>query len=372
MRINLLLKNLDSARNYKVYSRTNTNFEKVFGNFTLKSFIKSLKNPRKIKKKNFLEEMAEKYPNDQDPYYPGTEMISKRKEKLKELLDKLNDEYIQNYSSIEKPKKPNFSLNSRKPIKIDLTPNPCTYTPKYDLVFKSVPFTKIFDTPKNISYFNKTEGIKNITNEKNGTNSSRYKNYHKRKKLKLASLKLFNKKIKFLTRNDILKTERNKKFLKIENKEKNFKSAYKKENKENNEEKNKSNEIIKIIENNKINKTPSIKKKKINYNCILKTNTSSESSYNDKKGNNIDFKKMSDRNFNIILNKSALKYPSFYSYEPKFDYITQSTKAFHFGLKNNKTNLQKKKLLLKKIWCSYSNLSKDYYLINNSKLKENI
>ena len=55
MKSNSLLKNLESYNDYKVYSKTNTGFEKVMGNFTLKSFIKSLKNPKKIKKPSFLQ-----------------------------------------------------------------------------------------------------------------------------------------------------------------------------------------------------------------------------------------------------------------------------------------------------------------------------
>ena len=81
---------------------------------------------------------------------------------------------------------------------------------------------------------------------------------------------------------------------------------------------------------------------------------------------------MSKRNFEIIINNSTLNNPSFYKYEPKFDYITQSSKAFNFGFINKRTNFEKKKFLLKKMWCSYADISKDYYLINNSKLNENL
>ena len=382
MKINLILKNLDSVRNYKVYSKANTEFEKILGNFTLKSFIKSFKNPKKVKIKTFLEEMAEKYPNEDDPYYPRTDIINNKKLKLKEFLAKINDDYIQKTYSIEKPKKQDFSSDSRKFIKIDSSPNPCTYNPKYDLIFKRIPVTTIFNTPKksinNISFANKTVRLENIKNDKNGINSHMFKNFQKRKIIKFGSFKVFNKNSKLLSRNnDILDKEKNiKKYIKLRNENNNIKQINSNENRET-----KINEIIKIIDNNKINKTSknnrnkkssffiknNSNKKKRKLNLFFKTSDESSSGI---KGNNIDFNKMSNRNFNIILNNSALKYPSFYSYEPKFDYVTQSTKTFNFGLKENKTNFQKKKFLLKKIWCSYSNLSKDYYLINNSKLKE--
>lgn len=79
---------------------------------------------------------------------------------------------------------------------------------------------------------------------------------------------------------------------------------------------------------------------------------------------------MSKRNFDILLNNSVLKNPSFYRYKPNFDYIKQSPKIINFGTNDNRTNFQKKRYLLKKMWCSYANLTKDYILINNSKLNE--
>ncbi len=106
---------------------------------------------------------------------------------------------------------------------------------------------------------------------------------------------------------------------------------------------------------------------------FFKTNINNEINedrYNKQKKNIIDFNKMTKRNFDIILNKSTLKNPSFYRYSPKFGYTTQSTKGFNFGHKENKTIYEKKKTLLKKMWCSYGDLSKEYYLINNSKLNK--
>ena len=117
--------------------------------------------------------------------------------------------------------------------------------------------------------------------------------------------------------------------------------------------------------------TTSRNKKSKNLNSLFKANIGNNSE--EKKNKNIkifDFSKMSKRNFGIILNNSILKNPSVYHYDPKFDYVTQSSNTFNFGFNDNRTNYQKKKVLLKKILCSYTNLSKDYYIINNSKLNE--
>ena len=62
------------------------------------------------------------------------------------------------------------------------------------------------------------------------------------------------------------------------------------------------------------------KRKKLN--SIPKLN-SLERKYNNDKKRNLDFSKMSKRNFEIIINNSTLNNPSFYKYEPKFNYITQ-------------------------------------------------
>ena len=52
MKLNDIINNLDTLRDYKIYSKTNSAYEKILGNFTLKSLIEALKHPRK--KKNYL------------------------------------------------------------------------------------------------------------------------------------------------------------------------------------------------------------------------------------------------------------------------------------------------------------------------------
>ena len=405
MKKNLLLKNLESVTNYSVYSKTNNEYEKVLGNFTLKSFLKSLKNPKKIKKLTFLEKMAEKYPDEENPSYQYS-ALKKKRIKLKEIFNNLNNENIQNTNTIKIQKNSDLILYNKKPILIDITPNPCTYNPKYDLIFKRIPVATIYNTPKKINNYNinnssenKENKLKKISKDKK-YNLMSYKN-NKIKRLKLDDIKTFNKKIDFISnkneflnkKNDNIQKEIIKNKILLENKMTTDKYIIRKkiyahshENKINND----INNIIKInktpnsnrnylydfIKNNKISKTQNINfnKNNIKKNSIFKTsisNKSNENNFNNETNKIYDFNKMSKRNFEIILNNSILKNHSFYHYEPKFDYITQSSKAFNFGFQDNKTNFQKKKYLLKKMWCSYANLSKEYNLINNSKLKNN-
>ena len=69
MKNNLFLQKLELVNNNKIYSQTNSEYDKIFGKFTLKSFLRSLNKQRIIKKPTFLEEMAEKYPSEEDPSY---------------------------------------------------------------------------------------------------------------------------------------------------------------------------------------------------------------------------------------------------------------------------------------------------------------
>ena len=212
---NLLLDNLDSISNINVYSRKNREYEKILGNYTLKSFIKSIKNPIKIKRRNFLDEMAEKYPYDEDPSFKISQSLNKKIVRSKELFNNIINDYIQTDNN-NNSKNPIKAYHFRKPIKIDLTPNPCTYNPKYDCIFKRIPVVTIYKTPKKIDDNNNNTNnfsikrkikLKKITNDKKH-NIILYRNNKEKKKL--DSLQSFNKKfISFTKNNDYLKEEIN-------------------------------------------------------------------------------------------------------------------------------------------------------------------
>ena len=390
---NLLLDNLDSISNINVYSRKNREYEKILGNYTLKSFIKSIKNPIKIKKKNFLDEMAIKYPYDEDPSFKISQSLNKKIVRSKELFNNIINDYIETDNNKNDSKNPIRAYQFRKPIKIDLTPNPCTYNPKYDCIFKRIPVVTIYKTPKKIDDNNNNTNnfsikrkikLKKITNDKKH-NIILYRNNKEKKKL--DSLQSFNKKfISFTKNNDYLKEEINdnnqkEKIISFRNKDSIIKNNNEKSNNNNSNNNNINNNFFNLIHKNRIpynNNINNFNKRKRKHNSvyknILKTcvlnKFNDEKNYTEKK-NVIDFNKMLSRNYDIILNTSSLKNPSFYYYKPNFEYITQSLKGFNFGEKPKKTNSEKKKFLLKKMWCSYGDLSKDYYLVNNSKLNNN-
>ena len=416
MQINAIINNLDTVSDFKIYSRHNHAYEKLLGNFTLRTFVKSLKNPVRIRKPKFLEEMAKKYPYEVEPSNEANQSLHKTRNKAKEIINNLK---IDDNQSIDNKKKKNLTINIRK-NDIDLTPNPCTYNPKYDFIFRRIPVTTIYKDERrketkiddNNCLTKRKIRLKKIPNKNEENNIITYnKNVNLNKK---KHLRFINKKnnstsktsetLKLNDKENIIKIQINSKD-KSESENENEKNITKKNKNDSHEEKIGQNKINNLRKVNNLNKL--FKKNKTTYNSktnisifskdsiYLNTqknlfgikkkeksnltkdhinryisNKSSERRYNSELKGVVDFSKMSDRNFGIILNHETLRNPSFYKYEPKFDYITETTKGFNFGFNQNRNNYEKKKYLLRKMMCSYRDFSKDYYIIDNSKLNE--
>ena len=416
MQINVIINNLDTVSDFKIYSRHNHAYEKLLGNFTLRTFVKSLKNPVRIRKPKFLEEMAKKYPYEVEPSNEANQSLHKTRNKAKEIINNLK---IDDNQSIDNKKKKNLTINIRK-NDIDLTPNPCTYNPKYDFIFRRIPVTTIYKDERrketkidDSNCLTKRKiRLKKIPNKKEENNIITYnKNVNLNKK---KHLRFINKKsnstsktsetLKLNDKENIIKIQINSKD-KSERENENEKNITKKNKNDSHEEKIDKSKINNLRKVNNLNKL--FKKNKTTYNSktnisifskdsiYLNTqknlfgikkkeksnltkdhinryisNKSGERRYNSELKGVVDFSKMSDRNFGIILNHETLRNPSFYKYEPKFDYITETTKGFNFGFNQNRNNYEKKKYLLRKMMCSYRDFSKDYYIIDNSKLNE--
>ena len=192
---NILLNNLDSISNFKVYSKINSEYTKILGNHALKSFIKSLNNPTKVERKTFLKQIAEKYPYKEEQSSINYEQsLLKEKIETKEFLNKLiNDSSTQTENSAKKTQ--NFIISLfRKPPKKDLTPTPCSYNPKYDYIFRRVQVCKI--TPEKITHNNnsnsdsnsnfviKRNKLKKIVRNKTNKYNNLLVNKHKQEKKK--------------------------------------------------------------------------------------------------------------------------------------------------------------------------------------------
>jgi hypothetical protein len=414
MQINVIINNLDTVSDFKIYSRHNHAYEKLLGNFTLRTFVKSLKNPVRIRKPKFLEEMAKKYPYEVEPSNEANQSLHKTRNKAKEIINNLK---IDDNQSIDNKKKKNLTINIRK-NDIDLTPNPCTYNPKYDFIFRRIPVTTIYKDERrketkiddNNCLTKRKIRLKKIpkNEENNIITYNKNVNLNKKKRLRFINKKS-NSTSKTSKTSETLKLNDKENIIKIKinnndkSENENEKELTRKNKNDSLEEKigqNKSNNIKKVNNLNKLfkkNKTTYNSKTNISIfskdsiylntqkdsfgfkkkeNSILTnshinkyiSNKSGERRYNSELKGVVDFSKMSDRNFGIILNNETLKNPSFYKYEPKFDYITETAKGFNFGFNENRTNYEKKKYLLRKMMCSYRDFSQDYYIIDNSKL----
>lgn len=416
MQINVIINNLDTVSDFKIYSRHNHTYEKLLGNFALRTFVKSLKNPVRIRKPKFLEEMAKKYPYEVEPSNEVNQSLNKKRNKTKEIINllKIND----NQSIPNNKKKKNYTLNIRKHADIDLAPNPCTYNPKYDIIFRRIPVTTIYKEERkkekkfddNNCLIKRKIRLKKISNKNEENNIITYNkndDLNKKKRLRFINKKSnstskTSETLKLNDKENIIKIKINSKDKSESENEKDITKKKENNSQEEKIEQNKSNNnnIKKVYNPNKLfKKNRTTYNSKINVSIFSKdsiylntqkdsfglkkkeksiltnnhinrniSNKSGERRYNSELKGVVDFSKMSDRNFGIILNNETLKNPSFYKYEPKFDYITETSKGFNFGFNENKTNYEKKKYLLRKMMCSYRDFSQDYYIIDNSKL----
>ena len=81
---------------------------------------------------------------------------------------------------------------------------------------------------------------------------------------------------------------------------------------------------------------------------------------------------MIDRTKSVLINEGSLKVPSSSYYNPKYDYIDKKARQTLFTHKNIiEENKKSNKFLIHKLWTSY-NVSKQYKLIDNDKLKKDI
>ena len=168
------LNSLDSMTKFKTYSKYNNILDKRFKGYSLKSLIKTSRNPRQFVKAKFLEELARKFP------YENDQIIN---------INNLNKKQRDFFEAIkEKKMPPKIEINpwSRKSsyTKIfEVETDPFHYNPNYNSIFKNIPCCIISPLrKKNIKNINQKKKMKNfktpiILNKKFKTeNNTIYKN----------------------------------------------------------------------------------------------------------------------------------------------------------------------------------------------------
>ena len=339
---------LDSMTKFKTYSKYNNVLEKKFKGFSLKSLIKTCKNPRQFVKAKFLEEFAKKYPYENDQFLKTSNLNSKAKD------------FLESIKIRKTPQKNTIDPWSRKSSYTKFYEggtDPFHYNPNYNSIFKNVPCCIIFP----------------LRNEKNKDIKQNPKSRNFRTPIVLS------KKIK---------TESNK-----ENKSNEHKIVDSLTIDNSND--NKIN--LKIIKNNeKVSQTlPAVQRhnyflnninKKINKNnhafkfsdytprkdlILNQSNIISYLEPHDYKSDlkkTLDFGKMQDRNKSVLVNYANLEVPSLNYYNPKYEFTKPRAAQILFTHKDLiEANKKSNKFLIHKLWTSY-NFQSRYQLVDNDKL----
>ena len=373
-----MIRNFEAISKYDIYSKYNVILEKKFKDKSLKSFIYSLKNPKKKEKLQFLDEFYKKYPYDFED---------------KKIVEVENEDFLK----IDDPKKDDDQkLNSPKNIKTELRssfstkryiepefPDPFKYHPNYDSIYKKIRTFKISPIKNNIKNLKRLKGLKNIFNNPNQfkkknnleTNDNNLSDIDEEKK-NIKSIKVFpnNNSYKILTEqnyNNFGKSNINS--LNFKDKEKNLDlplitttniiDSTKKENHKNN--------IYNTIEtsysrdNHALRFSKYLPRKNMFEGANNQVSYIEPYNYNNDPKKTIDFSKMKSRTDKNIIYSSSLDMPPLGKYYPKYTLVENNPKNIIFSPFGENQNI--KKNILQKMKGSYKVLS-EYKTIDNTKL----
>jgi hypothetical protein len=309
---------LDSMTKYKTFSHYDRILAKTFKDKSLKGLVYSLQHQKIFIRPKFLEEFNKKYPIDNQDLTKielekksrnFSEYLNKKKKKKKIIIDDWS--------------KGNYGIHFCEP-----GPDPMRYTPNYKSVFKTIPSHKfsplrIKNKPnQNIELDKIPKTVQNtIYNPFNKTITQKSNNIPTNTLPSVSTISLIN------TRNN---------------------HAY------------------------KFGDYIPRKNQTIQYNNILSYIEPHNYKTEIKKRKIMDFKKMVERSKANLINVASLEVPPSGYYNPKYDYIdkkgAQTLFTHKFIIDKNKRS---NKFLIHKLWTSY-NVSKQYKLIDNDKLKKDI
>jgi len=365
MKKNTLYK-FDEISKYSVYSKMNVKYDRVFGDRSLKAFVKINKSPKILKKISYVEEALKKAPKESKDYKDPHEYINQII--ARSIENNNNKSKIFNTQPNATPQNHIFKKKNFNDI---ISLDPFKYNPNYDAIYKKIPYVRIVgptekDNNRNVNSSNSSTIKENKNNKsknsrtpsplnKNDVNSNNSKDsytietnrndevYNLNKSSDIKSIKLpiinnNNNKSKIWDNNHALR------FSKYGNQR-----VYKSENKYNKkeEESGKKMDFIRYNSNNRY----SLNKK------------------NKKNNFSINFDKMMSRKGTDFINFSSLNTPSFNKYTPNYDFVKNSPAKISFSYHNiDIDDMTKKKYLLKKLLNSY-NADIQYHIIKDEQLK---
>ena len=314
------IKIFDSMTKYKTFSHYDKVLDKKFKGNSLKSLVYNLKHQKKFVTPKFLEEFNKKYPIENQELTKidietksrnFSRLLEEKKQKPKETID----EWSKGINRIK------FYQES---------PDPLRYSPNYKSIFKNVPSHKF--APLRI---------------KNNNIDENYEKNHLFKTIQNTAYNPFNK-TKSTNNNDNIpsKTLPSISPISLVNARNNH--AY------------------------KFGNYIPRKEKTIDCSSIVSYIEPYDYKTDKTKRKTIDFRKMKDRTKSILINEASLKVPSFNYYNPKYDFVDKKSTQILFTHKNIiEENKKSNRFLIHKLWTSY-NVSKQYKLIDNDKLKKDI
>ena len=318
-----ILKLFESVPKFDTYSQYSNSLEKVFHENSLKNLIKHLKEERKAKLFSYFD--VEKQNNESNKFN-----IFKRRKEMKldnsknnllydegDIKNKNKDKEKESQNQTINPESDKYTIN-RFNNSTNVESYPFRYNPNYDSIMKKIPYVKIIQPP--------TKNTKPST---------------------------------FLTEiGDLAISSNNLKKTALNEKNKNSQKKLKEKLYLNNDRNNHSIRLDKYSDRKEI---------KIDNNPTISYIEPYD--YQKVKNNSTDFKKMTSRDDVDILKIKKTDGPSVGYYNPHYEYFEDRVRNISLG--NEHINKNNKKLLLKKIWGSYS-VKLDYELIDNSKLNNDI
>ena len=395
------LRMFESIANKDSFSNYNMKLNKKFNENSLKSLIKSLKLKKQHNTTEYLDELYQKFPYEG---YDQEELLIKADEEAQRKLNNQNKMKSQILSpNLNSPKtKSNitehnrFNSYSSKKVLTEESPDPFRYNPNYNYIYKNTP-SAIIAPPKSLDKKKLNERI--ILNK-----TKKYMSQANNIKMKKN-----NKENKTIENNDTI--ENSKTIEKKNNVEKNN-TVEKRTINNNDNEKNATHNI-----NNKEDAYfKELQKESLSLPLITSTNIDTKlhgrnsstqklntigtdknnhalrfSKYLARKDNNfsgitnelsyfnyqifsknlkspVNFRKMSSRKKNYIINSNSLDVPGFGQYNPKYDSIERNpTNIFISPLSHGRKNVDKKYLLIKMLG-SYNKLGKEFKCVDNDKL----
>jgi len=170
MKKNTLYK-FDEISKYSVYSKMNVKYDRVFGDRSLKAFVKINKSPKILKKISYVEEALKKAPKESKDYKDPHEYINQII--ARSIENNNNKSKIFNTQPNATPQNHIFKKKNFNDI---ISLDPFKYNPNYDAIYRKIPYVRIVgptekDNNRNVNSSNSSTIKENKNNKSKNSRS---------------------------------------------------------------------------------------------------------------------------------------------------------------------------------------------------------